>query len=63
MDYEVKDMAKQIEKISKETIKPREMSGGIECVDRNVDRIMASIKMLEINISDLVDISDRAFSK
>ncbi len=31
------------------------MSGGIQAVDRNVNRILASIKMLEINISDLVE--------
>jgi hypothetical protein len=32
------------------------MSGGIQAVDRNVNRILASVKMLEINISDLVDL-------
>ena len=58
MDYEVKDIAKQIELIKRETIKLGEMSGGIQCIDRNIERIMASIKMLEINISDLVDMSD-----
>jgi len=25
-------------------------------VDKNIDRILASIKMLEINISDLLDV-------
>jgi 3-dehydroquinate dehydratase len=63
MNYDVKDMAKQIEKIRKEIITLREMSGGIQCVYRNVERILASIKMLEININDLVDISDRSLSK
>ena len=56
MNYDVKDMAKQIEKISREALKLKEMSGGIQCIDRNVERIMASIKMLEINVNDLVDI-------
>jgi hypothetical protein len=32
------------------------MSGGIQAVDKNIDRILASIKMLEINISDLLDV-------
>jgi hypothetical protein len=54
MYHDVKEMAKQIEKIKKETIRLGEMAGDIQCVDRNVERIMASIKMLEINISDLV---------
>jgi branched-subunit amino acid aminotransferase/4-amino-4-deoxychorismate lyase len=56
MYHDLKDMAKQIEKIKKETIRLREMAGDIQCVDRNIERIMASIKMLEINISDLVDV-------
>jgi len=32
------------------------MSGSIQAVDKNIDRILASIKMLEINISDLLDV-------
>ena len=32
------------------------MSGGIQAIDRNVDRILANIRILEINISDLADI-------
>ncbi len=34
-----------------EDIKMR--SNGIQAVERNIDRILASIKMLEINVSDL----------
>ena len=53
------DIIKMAEKIS--SIKQlandlKDMSGGIQAVDRNVNRILASVKMLEINISDLVDI-------
>jgi predicted component of type VI protein secretion system len=29
---------------------------GIQAVERNVDRILANIKMLELNISDLKDL-------
>lgn len=32
----------------------KEISGGIQAVDRNVDRILASTKMLEINVSDVI---------
>jgi len=32
------------------------MSGGIQAVGKNIDRILASIKMLEINISDLLEV-------
>jgi hypothetical protein len=34
----------------------KKFSGGIQAVDRNADRILASVKMLEINISDLLDL-------
>jgi len=32
------------------------MSGEVQAVQRNVDRILANIKMLELNISDLKDL-------
>ena len=35
-----------------------EISGGMQCVDRNCSRILASVKMLEINISDVVEFLD-----
>jgi hypothetical protein len=35
-------------------IKKAAFSGGIQAVDRNADRILASVKMLENNITDLL---------
>jgi len=52
----VKEMAQRISSIKKEVNELKAMSGGIQAVDKNIDRILASIKMLEINISDLVDV-------
>lgn len=37
-------------------VKLMEISGGMQCVDRNCDRILASITMLEINISEAQDV-------
>ena len=34
----------------------KELSDGIQAVERNADRILASVKMLEINISDVLDL-------
>ncbi|MBN1255340.1 MAG: hypothetical protein JXA50_08715 [Deltaproteobacteria bacterium] len=34
----------------------KEMADGIQAVERNLDRILASIKMLELNISDVQDL-------
>ena len=55
-EYKIKDMAEKIRILKQTATELKRISGGIQAVDRNVDRILASIKMLEINISDLVDI-------
>ena len=34
----------------------QDLSAGIQAVDRNADRILASVKMLEINVTDVLDI-------
>jgi len=34
----------------------KEKSGNIQAVERNVDRILANIKMLELNISDVKEL-------
>ena len=54
--YKIEDMAQKIELLKQTATELKRISGGIQAVDRNVDRILASIKMLEINISDLVGI-------
>ena len=55
--YNVKEMAEKIQAIKEAATELQNISGGIQAVDRNVDRILASVKMLEINISDIVDIA------
>jgi hypothetical protein len=54
--YNIEDMTKKIELLKQTATELKRISGGIQAVDRNVDRILASIKMLEINISDLTGI-------
>jgi len=54
--YKIEDMAKKIEALKQTSTELKRISGGIQAVDRNVDRILASIKMLEINISNLAGI-------
>ncbi|MCX6010858.1 MAG: hypothetical protein NT134_01100 [Chloroflexi bacterium] len=54
--YTIEDMAKKIELLKQTATELKRISGGIQAVDRNVARILASIKMLEINISDLTGI-------
>jgi hypothetical protein len=55
-NIDIKKMAQKISSIKKEVNELKAMSGGIQAVDKNIDRILASIKMLEINISDLLEV-------
>jgi hypothetical protein len=51
---EMKKMDTRIKAIKKAAQELKTLSGGIQAVDRNADRILASVKMLEINITDLL---------
>jgi len=55
-EYKIEDMTEKIQILKQTATELKRISGGIQAVDRNVDRILASIKMLEINISDVVGI-------
>jgi hypothetical protein len=55
--YHVKEMAEKIQAIKEAATELKNISGGIQAVKRNVDRILASVKMLEINISDTLGIA------
>lgn len=52
----LREIAQKIEVVKREVTELKQISGGIQAIDRNADRILASVKMLEINISDVVDI-------
>jgi len=52
----LKQIHQEIEAISKAANRLKELSGGVQAIDRNASRILASTKMLEINISDLLEI-------
>jgi len=53
---QIQELDKRIQTIKKATMELQELSGGIQAVYRNADRILASIKMLEINVTDVLDI-------
>ncbi len=53
-EYNIKEMAEKIQAIKQAATELKHISGGIQSVDRNVDRILASVKVLEINISDVL---------
>ena len=49
-------MDAKIQAIKKATLQLKEISSGIQAVDRNADRILTSVKMLEINVSDVLEL-------
>jgi hypothetical protein len=51
---EMEKMDARIKAIKKAADELKALSGGMQAVDRNVDRILASVKMLEINVTDLL---------
>jgi hypothetical protein len=53
---EIKKLDTRIKAIKKAAQELKKLSGGIQAVDRNADRVLASVKMLEINISDLLEV-------
>ena len=50
------EMDRRIQSIKKSIIELQDLGQEIEAVTRNSDRILASIRMLELNISDLIPI-------
>ena len=56
-DWNIEDMDALIKRLRQLAEELKQKSGGIQAVDRNVDRILANVKMLELNISDVMEIS------
>jgi hypothetical protein len=50
--YKIKEMATEVAAIRKSAEKLKKLSDGIQAVDKNADRILASAKMLEINLGE-----------
>lgn len=55
-EYDIKGMSARISALRQDAEALREISGGIPTVDRNVNRLLASVKMLEININEAAEI-------
>ncbi len=52
---EVKKLDQEIKSLKKTTLSLMENSKSIPAIQKNTSRILASIKMMEINICDLVE--------
>jgi hypothetical protein len=51
-DYNIKEMVSIIKALRKNAESLKEVSGGIPAVVKNADRILADVRMLEIDIVD-----------
>ena len=54
--YDIKAMAGKIQALREDAEALKKMSGGLQAVDRNVDRILANVRMLEIDINDVAEV-------
>ncbi len=57
-EVNIKELVAVIQELKNNAKYLADISGGMQCVDRNSDRILASVKMLELNISDVADLVD-----
>ena len=55
----LEEIHSEIEAIRRSAVRLQELSDGIQAIDRNVYRILASTKMLELNISDLFHLTGK----
>ena len=55
-DVDLKDLDHSIQQMRRIAEELKGKAGRIQAVERNVDRILASIKMMELNISDVYEL-------
>ncbi|MCL6479122.1 MAG: hypothetical protein K6T65_12020 [Peptococcaceae bacterium] len=51
------EMAKAINNIRREVERLRDLGAGINCVEKNIERMSACLRMLELNVNDAVDLA------
>jgi len=55
-EYDIRQMTEKIRSLKQTATQLKALSNGIQAVDRNVDRILASVRVLELDIVDLTEI-------
>ena len=55
-DYDINGMVDKIKALKQTVTELRQISGGIIAVERNTERMLASIRVLELDICDVADI-------
>jgi predicted component of type VI protein secretion system len=54
---DIQAMAEKIRELRQAAEALRAMAGGMPAVDRNVERILANVRMLEIDINDVAELT------
>jgi len=55
-EYDIEKMADKVRALKQTATELKAMSGGIQAINRNVDRILACVRALEINVVEVADI-------
>jgi hypothetical protein len=55
-EYDIKAMVTQIKALRKNAEALKELAGDFPTVVKNADRILADVRLLEINVNDAADI-------
>ena len=55
-EYDIKGIIEKILALKSIAMELKEISGGVPSIDRNVERILSSIRLLELDITDVSEI-------
>lgn len=55
-NWDIEEISELIQRMHQLADELKEKAGGIQAVERNLDHILANIKMLELNISDVKEL-------
>ena len=55
-EYDIRGMAEKVDLLRKNVEDLRQMSGGFPTIEKNTERILANVRMLEININDVAEV-------
>ncbi len=58
-EFDIKGLSQKIALMKQNAVELKEMGAFFPALDRNIARILASLKMLEINITDVADLDNQ----
>ena len=55
-EYDIKGMAATVDSLRREAEKLKSVSAGFPTIEKNIERILADVRMLEINVNDVAEV-------